>query len=287
MLSRKQQWRKICGRSGRRKYGGGGDGHGDGRGHTPASCTQDHSSRSSSGTFEEQLPPICATSTLATAVGAKQHASQPSSTRSLAEDSLCSSTTSASSSSSSINNNNRGDEDDGRTTRSVSFEQRTRVILVPTRHELKERVCEHEEDDQPQPGTRGEGGGGEGGDGDGGGGGGGGDDNNGIWWTMQECYGFRMAYRRQIYALGLKACRTLLCPASTVFLAGAAEEQEEEEEEARRDTDLAIAAEAATATAATAATPAAAVGGCYVPAAGEVLSPPPSPPCLPQEVVVG
>lgn len=270
MLSRKQQWRRMCGRARRSnsKSGGrcgcGGDGREshDERMPNAASCT--HRNTSSSG--RSMLQP--AAPTLA-AMAAKR---QPGSGSSLAEDSMCSSTTSAtSSSSSSINNSS---DDDGRTTRSVSFEQRTRVILVPTRHELKERVCA-EEDDQPQTG-RDEGGGEEvgGGSGDG--------DDNGIWWTMQECYGFRMAYRRQIYALGLKACRTLLCPSSMVFLAGAAEEEREEQEEeekekARRDDELASAATAS-------ATAAAGAGACCVPTA-EVLSSSPSP--CPQEVVVG
>lgn len=119
--------------------------------------------------------------------------------------------------------------------RSVCFDTKIRVILVPTRHELKGEGAEDQGKDSDA------------------------EDDQGIWWSLQECFEFRRAYRRQILKLGLTQCKTLLCPATVVFLC----DEPEEEEEADKDggvnsnsgqlTHEAIAAAAATTTAVAAA----------------------------------
>ena len=89
--------------------------------------------------------------------------------------------------------------------RRVSFHASVEVVLVPTRHELKSK--ELGEDVAGEPGHKN-------------------DSDNGIWWTVSDCFGFRKAYRRQLIASGVK-CTSLLCPTSVVFLIGAEDDDED------------------------------------------------------------
>lgn len=211
MMSRKQRWRRACGNSNRRSFRRGNDGeHGA---HLPSEadpavcvCRAIGSTTTlrsnDNDTWEIRLPSLPTDRVLA-----KKAPLPPLHPARLQE--------------------SDNDWDNERSFRSVSFEESTQVILVPTRHELKEVDTQESKErgrralsDQVgvAGGARQEGGG----------------CDEGIWWTMQECVGFRKAYRRQIFALGLDSCRTLLCPATMVFLAGAAEEREEEEREKRQ-----------------------------------------------------
>lgn len=127
--------------------------------------------------------------------------------------------------------------------RSVYFDTKIRVILVPTRHELKEQGAE----DQSKDSDAG--------------------DDQGIWWSLQECFEFRRAYRRQILKLGLTQCKTLLCPATVVFLCDEPEEEEEADKEGEVNSNsgqMMHEAIAAAAAASTTAVVAAAHVGCPV-----------------------
>lgn len=97
--------------------------------------------------------------------------------------------------------------------RRVCFDSKIRVVLVPTRHELKSKsllshnMATSEGVKQEDYSSH----------------------DNGIWWTMRDCFEFRRAYRRQIIASGLK-CKSLLCPTEVVFLIGAEDEEEKSNE---------------------------------------------------------
>lgn len=98
--------------------------------------------------------------------------------------------------------------------RRVCFDSKIKVVLVPTRHELKSKSLAHNMM-ATEGGVKKEGYS---------------NHDNGIWWTMRDCFEFRKAYRRQIIASGLK-CKSLLCPTEIVFLIGAEDEEEKTNEE--------------------------------------------------------
>lgn len=107
-----------------------------------------------------------------------------------------------------------GSDDDSsslRSSRSVSFDETARVMLVPTRHELLAL------------GRHGDGEGGDAGGGDA-------PREEGLWWTRKDCNKFRRSFRRQIFAQGLqKSCTTLLMGDTLVYKIGRDEENAEEE----------------------------------------------------------
>lgn len=111
------------------------------------------------------------------------------------------------------------EEDSRRSSRSVSFDETARVMLVPTRHELL---------------ALGSHGGGSDADGDAG-------DarrEEGLWWTRKDCNHFRRSFRRQIFAQGLqKSCTTLLLGDKLVYKIGHDEENGEEGEGQPQDCD--------------------------------------------------
>eukprot|EP00903_Cladosiphon_okamuranus_P016278 g15011.t1 len=96
----------------------------------------------------------------------------------------------------------------GRNSKSVSFDETARVVLVPTRHELLALGrCYSDSDDADGGALRGE----------------------GLWWTREDCSRFRRAFRRQIFAQGLqKSCTTMLMDDKMVYKIGREEHTEEE-----------------------------------------------------------
>ena len=99
------------------------------------------------------------------------------------------------------------EEDDGsrRSSRSVSFDETARVVLVPTRQELL--ALGHGDDVDADGAPR----------------------EEGLWWTRKDCNKFRRSFRRQIFAQGLqKSCTTLLMGDKMVYKIGRAEESAEE-----------------------------------------------------------
>lgn len=235
MLSRKQQWRMVCGtansknyssssRSARSKCGGSyplrpttsllpGGRCRDFFGAAVTATTTTTANSNRDDDHHDELEPL---SPQATTVSAKPPSPPPPPAR-VSPGENCHGDIMVDSGSIDGIDSAEGDRS-GR--RSVCFDLRVRVILVPTRHELKET-------DYSAPKSEGSGAGEADDDDDGG---------DGIWWTMRECFEFRMAYRRQIFALGL-TCKTLLCPATVVFMAGAREEEEEEEKEEGKRSD--------------------------------------------------
>lgn len=94
------------------------------------------------------------------------------------------------------------EEDSQRSSRSVSFDETARVMLVPTRLELL-AIGRGTAADGDAP--RGE----------------------GLWWTRKECSRFRRTFRRQIFAQGLqKSCTTLLMKDQMVYAIGRDDEEE-------------------------------------------------------------
>lgn len=78
--------------------------------------------------------------------------------------------------------------------RSVRFDERIRVVLIPTRSELK-TVRDGEEE-------------------------------QGIWWSMQDCLEFRRSVYRRVFALGLKAHPNILHPDVATLLADSDDEDD-------------------------------------------------------------
>lgn len=105
---------------------------------------------------------------------------------------------------------------DSKGKRRVCFDSRIQVVLVPTRHELKSKLLGDEGAGEERQEVD--------------------SDDNGIWWTVRDCFAFRRGYRRQIIASGLK-CRSLLCPTDVVFLIGAEDDDENVGEADKRSCD--------------------------------------------------
>lgn len=121
--------------------------------------------------------------------------------------------------------------------RSVSFDNSIRVVLVPTRHELKMvgGGGDGKLDGEEGGGEEGEAGGGEGEghDGDGGGR----DCGGGIWWSLQECLEFRRSFRRQLVALGWTTRHSILSAALGKLLADAEDSDSDTDSTSERNTE--------------------------------------------------
>lgn len=86
----------------------------------------------------------------------------------------------------------RGHAQNGK--RSVRFDECIRVVLIPTRSELN-MVLDGEEE-------------------------------QGIWWSMQDCLEFRRSVYRRVFALGLKAHPNILNPDIATLLADSDDEDD-------------------------------------------------------------
>lgn len=218
MLSRKQQWRMACGHHHRRHSRDCG---------RPSSTALPETTTSATGPYDQGRSKSC--DAHQRAILQRRRASMGAIKSNAAVGGLRGSDCCA------VDGDDESVDEDRK--RSVSFDQKIQVILVPNRHDLKRenvgggKNCNTgsarcsgggEDRGRQQQRLRGKGSvNGRAEDRE--------SNDEGIWWTMRECSEFRLAYRRQILALGL-SCTTLLCPATSVFQAGAKEEQEEEEE---------------------------------------------------------
>lgn len=188
MLSRKQQWRIACGRTRHVTARGG---HHAKRlpGDTAGDCGDNNNT---------PVSPLHKVDNLSTPAAAKESGNQKEqwcyySTEAVLPAPLARSTATEAAKGPWGNRGVEG-ETKSMNRRSVCFNKNIRVILVPTRHELKGKGAEGQGKDSDA------------------------EDDQGIWWSLQECFEFRKAYRRQILKLGLTQCKTLLCPATVVFL---------------------------------------------------------------------
>eukprot|EP00752_Nemacystus_decipiens_P014655 g13052.t1 len=102
------------------------------------------------------------------------------------------------------------EEDSRRSSRSVSFDDTARVMLVPTRQELLAIGASNDDADADGDAPR----------------------EEGLWWTRKDCNKFRRSFRRQIFAQGLqKSCTTMLMGDQMVYKIGRDDEENAEEEE--------------------------------------------------------